>query len=190
MPCTPGERLKKLRKERNMTQEELADEVSKLQVGARQCSEKSISMLENGRLMSRKYAHLFAQVFNVDEDFILCESDHPTAADAFAEAVKEMNKEGELLHKGLFAFALLNGYAISAKPITGSPEQIFAVLRSRYQIEKDGKSIFLSIEEMNDLENELCEMVEIRLRHLFGEHEKLGKTVEQTRKRGQNDGQH
>ena len=82
-----------------------------------------------------------------------------------------MQNESDLLMRGLAAFAKLCDYQISAaSPVQTDPAPVGEVLkaiREGYTIRKDDQTVRLSLEEMNDFENEVCDFVELKLKHLF-----------------------
>lgn len=169
LPRTPAGRLKMLRDERGLTQEELATEIQNLQEKPT-CSENQISYLETGsRKISAKYAELFSKFFNVDADFILCRDDYRNSRYRFFGVMEELNEEGALLLTGINSFAALCGYKITAAPLSGDIEDTLRAIKAAYTIEKDGQTVRLSLEEMNRLENEVCDMIETRLKYLFKE---------------------
>ena len=80
-----------------------------------------------------------------------------------------MNNEGDLLYTGLSAFALLNQFEITPPQTkgTGSLENYLRNIKAGYKIAKGEQAVTLSIEEMNQFENEVCDFVELKLKHLF-----------------------
>lgn len=87
-------------------------------------------------------------------------------------ALNLARKQSELLFIGLGCFATLSEYAI-VSPFDehdehrGNAEAIIEKVKSGYTIEKNGSSISLSLEELNELENEVCDYAEYRLERLF-----------------------
>ena len=101
---TPQERLKNLRKERGLSQADLAEEIGKMQHGKRTCSEKQISFIESGsRPISRNYAHLFSEYFGVTEKYILGESIYRTEADEITALQREYSDQSDAVFNGLLA---------------------------------------------------------------------------------------
>lgn len=83
-----------------------------------------------------------------------------------------MQHEGYLLLKGLSSFAQLANYQIkSCSPVSThnkiSVEDTLKAARESYIISHNRASIQLSAEEMNAFENEVCDFVELQLKHLF-----------------------
>ena len=90
-------------------------------------------------------------------------------AEQFSQAIDTMKYEGSLLYTGLSAFAKLSGFDITP-PITrntGSLENYFKQMKAGYKISKGNQTVTLSLEEMNRFENEVCDFVELKLKHLF-----------------------
>lgn len=72
------ERLRSLRKERGMSQQELADQLTLL-LDTKGCSKSSINMYERGeREPGFEILEAMADYFNVDMDYLLGKSDHRT----------------------------------------------------------------------------------------------------------------
>lgn len=161
-----GDRVKEELKRRGMKQNALARELHNMS-----------PIVLNDKLAGRKNLteddlRGIARIIDVRIEYLMCYDDDPTLSDKFFRFIQQMQNEGELLYTGLSAFASLNGYSVSAKTLSGSIEKVFRDMRSQFTIEKDGKTISLSPTEMNDLENEICEMVETRMKYLFKEKEK------------------
>lgn len=82
-----------------------------------------------------------------------------------------MQDEAHLLFLGLNAFAKLCDYQISAaSPVHTDPapvEEVLKAIREGYTIRKENQTVRLSVEEMNAFENEVCDFVELKLKHLF-----------------------
>lgn len=186
--CTPGERLRDLRKRQHLTQADLADEVSKLQEGSkRTCNEKSISNIENGRKMSRNYAHLFSLVLGVSEEYLLCESDFPTeqAKLEASRAAARRTDNYRILERE--SFAALSGYELRAMDpdqlMLDLPDDLCAPIHDCWALEKDGERVFLSSSELSELEATLDEVVANYLKAFM-----MGRTT--GKRRRSNNGQH
>lgn len=81
---TPGGRLKQLREERRLKQREVADLIH--------VHVKHYSAMENdNRTVTRENAHLLADVFRVDEKWILCETDFRSAAERHEHYSQQLN---------------------------------------------------------------------------------------------------
>ena len=165
-PSSPGERLKQLRSEAKLTQRQVAQKIN--------FSDKQIGYMETGkRSITRQAAHLLSEVFKVDEAWILCETDFRNQEERFRSSVNDSINEGNLLYAGTWAFAELSGYNITPPDLHDSMyiKDAISALKAGYLIEKDGKTVTLSLEEMNRFENLLCDLVESALKYLFKEKE-------------------
>lgn len=165
-----GERLRKLRKKRGMTQEELAAALP-FDKQNRPRSEKTIGRFERGEcLMSSEFAIILAKALNTTPQYLLLEDDYENDTERFTGLLEEVNKEGELLMAGLQAFASLAGYeikfvspAIGAGEHTADIEAWMKMFKDGYLISKGATSAAITIEDMNRLQNEICDFVDFRL---------------------------
>lgn len=166
-----GERLKICRKRMNLTHLQLMDKVCELpENNGKERSEKQIGYIESGkRQMSAEYARLFAKVLGVQPAFLLCETDYETEYYRLCALINEVNHEGDLLHTGLCALGSLTGYEIIPPNLqnTGSIDNYFKQMKTGYRIKNGNQVVNLSLEEMNRFENEVCDFVELKLKHLF-----------------------
>ena len=96
-------------------------------------------------------------------------TDYKNNAEKFGAAVSKMQNEGNLLFLGLGSFAKLCDYQIDSPVFKDhcSVEEALKPIREGYTIRKDDRTVQLSLEEMNDFENEVCDFVELKLKHLF-----------------------
>ena len=101
----------------------------------------------------------------------MCYDDFPTIADLNIHAIQTAQKEGNLLYTGLCCLATLSGYQISS--LFDRLESVCLVsdaidsIKNGFTIERDGKRVSLSIEEMNAFENHICSIVDNELQFLF-----------------------
>lgn len=173
-----GDRVKELFKwwnalhpEQKKTQAELADTMS----GRNGKGISAIALnakLNNGRTLTEKDAREIAAYFPGSRfEFIMCYDDYMTDSEKFGAVISDMQDEAHLLLLGLNAFSKLCDYQISAaSPVRTDPAPVGEVLkaiREGYTIRKDDRTVRLSLEEMNDFENEVCDFVELKLKHLF-----------------------
>lgn len=102
-------------------------------------------------------------------EWLLGYDDAMTTAEQFSNAIQTMNKEGELLHRGFMSFAKLSGFNVDVAPIAGNEtlEETFQNMKEHCTITRDGKSVTLSLSELNAFENELCDYIEFRLLHMM-----------------------
>lgn len=170
-----GQRLRECREEKGMTQAKLAEAVYQLPENrGKERSANQIGYLERGtRPISLEYAALLSKVLGVREEYLLGKDDHKNIIQQFQKMVDDVQLEGFLLYTGLSAYAELAGYTITAPPLMEgrSFEEIFTDMKNGYQISKDGKTIAMSMAEMNRFENEVFDFVELKFKHLFKEKE-------------------
>ena len=71
--------------------------------------------------------------------------------------------------RGVRNRTMLTDYEVTPPnlPNTGSVENYLKELKAGYRIMKDNQTVTLSLEEMNRFENEVCDFVELKLKHLF-----------------------
>ena len=102
-------------------------------------------------------------------EWLLGYDDAMTTAEQFSNAIQTMNEEGELLHRGFMSFAKLSGFNVDVAPIAGNEtlEETFQNMKEHCTITRDGKSVTLSLSELNAFENELCDYIEFRLLHMM-----------------------
>jgi plasmid maintenance system antidote protein VapI len=101
-------------------------------------------------------------------EWLLGEDDFQTEGMRFMDEMAMMRHEGNLLFTGLCAFAELTDYKITPLYLrSGSFEELFDAMKQAYRMTKGDQDITLSLEEMNQFENEVCDFVELKLKHLF-----------------------
>ncbi len=163
-----GQRVKELLKERKAegkqaSQEWLAEQLD--------ISTVYLSDIVRGiKRLTPEMAMKIIKIFpSVRMEWLLGEDDFKTEAARFHSVIDTMNHEGNLLYTGLCAFAMLTDYEVTPPnlPNTGSVENYLKELKAGYRIMKDNQTVTLSLEEMNRFENEVCDFVELKLKHLF-----------------------
>lgn len=165
-----GLRLKQICEEQKITQKQLSNIIH--------ITQQSISSMVNGTAtVTVETADLVTRAFpEYRKEWLLGLDDYKTEADVqraraeqFTQAIDEMEYEGSLLYTGLCAFARLNGIEITPPKTrdTGSLENYFRNIKAGYKIAKGEQAVSLSVEEMNQFENEVCDFVELKLKHLF-----------------------
>ena len=102
-------------------------------------------------------------------EWLLGYDDSMTTAEQFSNAIQTANEEATLLHQGFMSFAQLSGFQIDVAPIAGNDtlEKTFQNMKEHCTISRDGKSVTLSLSELNAFENELCDYIEFRLLHMM-----------------------
>ena len=107
LPTTRGGRLKQLRKERRLTQREIADLIH--------VHVKHYSAMENdNRAVTRETAHLLADVYKVDEKWILCEVDFRSATERHEHYSQQLNVAiGQSLSRDRLVHDLIEAHGFS-----------------------------------------------------------------------------
>lgn len=163
-----GERVKELLKRYGWTQAQLAEKLNNM-------PESVLNAKLNGkRTLTEGDAIQIANLFPpVRKGWIMGEERYPTWGAELTGAMNQANQEGELLNIGFNAFAALNGYSVSFPELPsedkGQIEQVLSALKQGFSISKDGKTVTLSVDEMNRLQNKICDHIGTELNYLFQE---------------------
>lgn len=106
-----GKRVKECREAAGYTQPELAEAIEALpENNGKTRSDKHISAVERGeRRLSIEYARLISKVLKVDEDYLLCKSDHKT----FQDWLGAIREEDEKMTKSVLYMLKVFGISIS-----------------------------------------------------------------------------
>lgn len=171
-----GERLKILCKDQKITQAQLAKEVF--------LSQQTISKIVKGHSsLTEQTARLITEKYPMYPfEWLMGYSDYRTSAELLANTISQCQHEGDLLMVGFKAFAQLSGYSIKfTSPPTlhgekrSAPvEEWLKMVKDGYTISGGGKSAVISIEEMNRLQNEICDFVEFKLNRICEKGDKNG----------------
>lgn len=163
-----GKRLKELCETEGITQVQLAKEVFLSQQTVSKIIKGHSSMTEEtARRVHDKYpAYPF--------EWLMGYSDYKTTGELLANTISQCQREGDLLMVGFRAFAQLSGYDIKfTSPPTlhgekrSAPvEEWLKMVKDGYTIYGNGKTATISIEELNRLQNEICDFVEFKLNRL------------------------
>lgn len=125
-----SDRLKQLRTEKELSQQELADQISLILGGSKNCSKSSINMYERGeREPGVEMMEAFADFFNVDMDFLLGKSEHRSKfawLESIDQSVDLPSLRSQVKFENLFpiekkSFRLLGDIACG-EPITANEE--------------------------------------------------------------------
>ena len=107
-------------------------------------------------------------------DWLMGYTDYKNDREKFSTVISELQTESDLLLRGLIAFAKLCDYEIELTSPAHKPEETSAsvdnlmkMLHDGYTIRKGDQTVQLSMEEMNAFENEVCDFVELKIKHLF-----------------------
>jgi DNA-binding XRE family transcriptional regulator len=139
-------------------------------------SVQTISGMKHGSAnVSSETARRIVQIFpQYSYEWLMGYTDYKNQSEKFGALISEGQNEADLLLRGLIAFAKLTGYKIGLKSPAHGPNETSAsaenwvkMFRDGYTIQKDGQTVNLSLEEMNLFENEVCDFVELKLKHLL-----------------------
>ncbi|MBQ6519717.1 MAG: helix-turn-helix transcriptional regulator [Anaerolineaceae bacterium] len=159
-----SDRVKKIIEIEKLTQKEFGKRIGYTQQNISRIVQKKQPLTEEA-------ARLIVETFpKYRIEWLLGYDDHMTTADAFLNAIQEINEEGRLLHQGFFSLAKLSNFQIDITPLSGESGTIadtFRNMKKYCTIARDGKTVTLTLSELNDFENELCEYVELRLSHMM-----------------------
>ena len=161
------ERLKQIISETGIKQNQLAVETG--------ISQQSISAMVQGKAnVTQTTAEIIVDRFpQYSIEWLLGFPDFKNNAEKCRSIISQAQHEGDLLLSGLSAFAQLNDYQIKlcSPPVSAhgkiAVEDVLKAVRDGYTISHNHVSIQLSLEEMNAFENEVCDFVELQLKHLF-----------------------
>ena len=151
-------RIRELLKRKNLKQIDLAE---KLDIEPQNLSRCLVSGKVSEK-MCKKIAALFP---DIQETWLLGYTDSMTAAEEFFNVISEADREAQLLHNGFLSFAQLSGFTVSINPI----EKLSDIqnIKEYCVISREDSSITLDMAQLNSLENEICDMIETRLKYLI-----------------------
>lgn len=162
-----GNHVKQLLEDNNKTQVWLAEQLY--------LQPEHLNMMLNGkRNLGEDKIQAIAKLFpDVKLDWLLGISDYKTDSEHFVNALSQCKREGDLLMVGLQAFAQLSGYkiAFTSPPISDSRrkapvEAWIKMVQDGYTISSKEGSAVISLEDMNRLQNEICDFVEFKLKRI------------------------
>ena len=129
-----------------------------------------VKIVKQKTALTEETAHDILSAFPINRiEWLLGYDDYMTFSDQLTGVIRETNREAELLHTGFFSFAQLSGFKIDVAPFpgTGSLEETFRNMKEYCTISRDGKSVTLSMADLNSFENELSDYIELRLRYML-----------------------
>ena len=162
-----GERLKTLCKDQKITQAQLAKEVF--------LSQQTISKIVKGHSsLTEQTAHLITEKYPMYPfEWLMGYSDYRTNAELLANTISQCRYESDLLMVGFRAFAQLSGYkitftspAVSDGQRKAPVEAWLKMFQEGYTISNGEESGTISLEDMNRLQNEICDFVEFKLKRI------------------------
>jgi len=145
-------------------------------------SQQTISKIMNGKAsLTEDNARLIIKHFpQYRLEWLMGYDQHKTLTELYISIVSEAQHEGDTLMLGFQAFAHLNGFEIESDfpahlEISKNEDATLEIddvafeklIRPKYKITRDGKAAFISAEEMNVLQNEICEYVEFKLERVL-----------------------
>ena len=164
----PGQRLKQIIDEQEISQSDLSRKIH--------LSQQSISRMVKGLAsVTDQTADLITDLFpQYRKSWLMGYDDLKTGSASLAAVFQDSQRENDLLMKGLISFATLNQISISfTSPAfqedqqSDSVENVLQWLKDGYTISREGRSAQLSLDEMNALQNEICDFVEFKLQRII-----------------------
>ena len=158
-----AERLRKLIKREGISQIKLASLINR--------SQQNISKVINLKAtLTEDNAQFIISAFpEYRIEWLLGYDDVMLKKDYFAKTLKKAQGESEIMEQALFGLAALSGFAIN--PTNPAPdrsvENILQAVKGGITFSRDGKNASMSLTELNDFENELCDYVEMRLKRML-----------------------
>lgn len=162
----PAERLKQLCDEENIKQQELAAMIC--------TSPQTISKIINRKssLTEDNAARIVALYPKYRFEWLMGYDPYKTNAELFMGVISDTQKESDMMMLGLKAFASLCGFEISPELSDSNQTDLASFihrLHSGYSISRNGKKALISLEEMNHIQNEVCDFIEFKLSRLVKE---------------------
>lgn len=166
----PGQRLKVIIEEQEISQSELSRQIH--------LSQQTISRMIKGLAsVTEQTADSVIKLFpQYRKSWLMGYDDMKTGADSLREEFQKNQTENDLLLQGLICFAKLNHIDICftspafqnpEDPHHDSIENVLKWVRDGYTISSEGISAQLSLDEMNALQNEICDFVEFKLKRII-----------------------
>lgn len=105
-------------------------------------------------------------------EYLLGIREYKSESHLISELIRTEAKESKYLFTGLSAFATLTGYLIYPPQLETDCSDIakaIMVEKRGYEIRKDGQTVELNFDDFRQFENEVCDFVELKLKHLLQE---------------------
>lgn len=175
----PGQRLKQIIDEQGISQTELSKKIH--------ISQQTISRMVKGLAsVTDQTASLITELFpQYRRSWLMGYDDMKTGNDEMNHLIRQQHQESKLLNTGLISFASLSGFKIEITspafqnpedPHHDSIENIMKWIKDGYTISREGRSAQLSLDEMNALENEICDFVEFKLSRIINQQNQTPET--------------
>ena len=162
----PAERLKMLCDDEGITQKDLSKKIH--------ISPQTISKIMNKRAsLTEDNAKRIIDIYpKYRFEWLMGYDPYKTRSDLNFAILSHAEQQGDKLLLGLQSFASLSGYEISC-PLSSSDskavKEIVDAIKLGYEINHHGKTAFISIDNMNRLQNEICDFVEFKLKKIVEE---------------------
>lgn len=158
----PGKRLKQLLNETRTTQKQLSAKIF--------LSQQTISQIVTGAAsLTPSNAQRIVELFpDYSLEWLLGLSDYKNQKEKNIETFNKIQRDGSSLEAGFYILASLKGFEIS-NPVERMPEivhveEMMKQVKEGYSIRNiQGETCFISVEEMNHLQNDVCDYIEYRL---------------------------
>lgn len=158
-----AENVKKLIEAEKITQTELADRIHMTQ----QNISRIVQMKQP--LTEETARHIIEQYPKYRIEWLLGYDDYMTTADYLLAVTAQCQAEEQVMNTAFFGLARLSGFSmeLNRKYYDNSLEGLFQTIKSAVTFSRDGKSVTLSLADINEIENELCDIVEARLKRML-----------------------
>lgn len=166
---TAGQRVKYLLAKHGMTQREFSRKMYGDDSDNGDSQYTNINAkLNDKRTITQADAEKIAKIFpDVFPQFILY-GGYENNADMLADKINEINAEGDLLNTAFLSLITLSGMKVRRLGInTEGVQEALTSLHEYVEIEKDGRVITLSAEQLNKVENIIFEHSEVTIKHFL-----------------------
>lgn len=164
-----GNNLKELCEKERVTQKELSESIYISQQTISKIINHTASLTEEtARQISEKYP-------GYSFEWLMGYVDYKNELEHFSKALSAVQDEGDALMSGLLTFAKLSGFEIKfASPAHGQEdnaapvEKWLKMFKDGYVVSRGEQKRCISLEQMNQLQNEIYDFVEFKLNKLLG----------------------
>ena len=154
-----GIRVKQLCEDQKISQQELSQTTG--------ISQQNISLMINGKAnVTESTAKILVREFpQYRFEWFMGYDDYKTIRDLTLSLFQQARHEANMLDEGFLFYATLNGYSIEYPDFSSSChiEEAIENIKHGYTISKGDKSRRLSLDELRDFENDICDYIGFRL---------------------------
>lgn len=102
-------------------------------------------------------------------EWLLGYDDYMTRANYLLAVAAQCQEEAQVMNTAFFGLARLSGFSmeLNRKYYDNSVVGLIQTIKSTITFSRDGKSVTLSLADINEIENELCDIVEARLKRML-----------------------